>query len=167
MKIVIFCQAIFFCIAVVFTCFSVNERFFENKVRACLMISKWLFSDFRHQKLYQKEICQKENFLSTFPLFLIKDLTSRDWKLMDTQHCFGFLLVLLLNMEHLTGMVSIIRPFKVRLLIKLFRRLSKEAFQESTMKVNCLTVLKTFFIQLPHISATKKVVMKVQMMELM
>ena len=117
MKIVVFCQAIFFCTAIVFTCYSVNERFFKNKVRACLMISKWLLSDFRHQKLYQKEICQKKNFLSTFPLFLIKGLTSQDWRLMDTQQCFGFLLVLLLNMEDLTGMVSTIHLFKVRLFI--------------------------------------------------
>ena len=43
----------------------------------------------------------------------------------------------------------------------------KKAFQESTMKVSCLTVLMTFSILLPHIFAMKRVVTKVQMMELM
>ena len=86
---------------------------------------------------------------------------------MDTQQCFGFLLVQLLNMEHLIGMVSITHLFKVRLFIKGLGLPLTEAFQEFTMKVRCLTVLMIFFTQSLHISVMKKVVMKVQSMVLM
>ena len=100
------------------------------------------------------------NFLYTFLSFLKKDLTSRRWRLMDTQQCFGFLLVQLRNMEHLIGMVRITHLFKVRLFFKRFRASSTEVFQESTMKVSCLIVLMIFFTQSLHISVMKKVVMK-------
>ena len=86
---------------------------------------------------------------------------------MDTQQCFGSLLVQLLNMEHLIGMVSITHLFKVRLFIKGLGLPLTEAFQEFTMKVRCLTVLMIFFTQSLHISVMKKVVMKVQSMVLM
>ena len=61
------------------------------------------------------------NFLYTFLSFPKKDLTSRHWRLMDTQQCFGFLLVQLRNMEHLIGMVRITHLFRVSLFFKRFR----------------------------------------------
>ena len=115
MKVIVFCQALFFCIAIVFTCYNVSERFFTNRVEAWLIVYNYTVKMcFRHLNLKQKEIWKNKIFLFTFQLFQMKDSTFRHWSFMDTIHHLSFLLVLSTGKVLLIGKVSPIHQFKVR-----------------------------------------------------